>query len=87
MRVSLTANWPAVVDTLEVRDTDDTLRFVVRAKGFALRDQLRILDGAGAEVARLQAGWLGGYTLMQGEAGRWPRSVGTRSCWQVSKSR
>lgn len=82
MRLTLTEDWPSLVDTLEVHNADGALRWTVRAKTLALRDRLSLRDPAGDEVAWLQAGWTGGYALHT-SAGCQASIAGGRVCLEA----
>ena len=67
MRFQLTAAWPRLTDTFTAADETGRAVYTVRAKTLSLRDSLTIRDAVGQPVARLQAGWLGGYRLTLGD--------------------
>lgn len=68
MRLKLTEKWPAVTDTFVAADESGQPVYTVTAKTFALRDTLHLRDRHGQIAASLQAGWLGGYRIVAGDA-------------------
>jgi uncharacterized protein YxjI len=66
MRYRLSEQWPKVTPTLEVTDEAGRVCYRAKAMGLALRDTITLEDAGGGAVAKLVAGWLGGYTVELG---------------------